>query len=54
MGGRFRAVIMAAQVECDKQGQMNKREKKKEEGVMLAGFADCTASNKEKHKQTCV
>lgn len=42
---------MAAGEECDKQGQMNKREReKKEEGVMLAGFADCAASNKEKHK----
>lgn len=29
VGGRFRAVIMAAGVECDKQGQMNKRERKK-------------------------
>lgn len=29
VGGRCRAVITAAGVECDKQGQMNKRERKK-------------------------
>lgn len=53
-GERFRAVITAAGAECDKQGQMNKREReKKERGVMLVGFADGSASNKEKHKQTC-
>lgn len=54
-GEHFRAVITVAGAECDKQGQMNKREsgEKKVRDVMLVGFADGSASNKEKYEQTC-